>query len=123
MVDPCYETNSSDKGQLHWIKMEPWEQDWSKKPPAVGQIVNTIFRLESFAPQRNDYDIELIRYNSSGSVTEVDLTTGEKIERPKSSTSFLYLVVLNLLFPALGFLLPWGAIKATTWIVTGFRTP
>jgi hypothetical protein len=123
MVDPCYETNASDKGQLHWIKMEPWERDWSKKWPAVGQIVNTIFRLESFAPQQNGYGIALIRYNASGTVTELDLTTGEKIERPKSSTSFPYILVLNLLFPVLGFLIPWGAIKATTWIATGFRTP
>jgi len=119
LVDPCYETSAADKGKLHWIEVRPWERDWSKEPPARGQIVKTVFRLESFAPDANRDGINAIHYDVGGTVTSIELATGERIERPRS-LSALRVFGVPLLFPLVGFLLPWGATKSIAWVVTGF---
>jgi hypothetical protein len=119
IIDPCYETNAGEKGKLHWIEMPPWEQDWSKHPPVPGQVVNTVMRLESFAPDPNGNGIDVIHYDIKGVVTSLELSTGEKIERLQSP-SFLRLFVVPLLFPLAGFVLLWGAMKSIAWVATGF---
>jgi hypothetical protein len=120
IVDPCYETNAGDKGKLHWIEVKPWERDWSKEQvPVRGQIVEVVFRLESFEPDANRDGIDAIHYASDGTVTSLQLATGEKIERPQSP-SFLRAFFVPLLFPLVGFVLPWGAVKIIAWVATGF---
>lgn len=119
---PCYETNSDDKGRLHWVELQPWERDWSKEQhPVVGQVVNTLLRLESFAPNHPNRDgIALIYYDVRGAVTSFELATGEKIEQ--HSRPSLLAFAVPLLLPLVGFLLPWGAMKSIAWVAAGFVT-
>jgi len=99
--------------------MPPWEQDWSKHPPVPGQVVNTVLRLESFAPDQNRDGIDVIHYDVKGVVTSLELSTGEKIERPQSP-SFLRAFAVPLIFPLAGFVLLWGVTKSIAWVATGF---
>src|ERR1051325_1020729 len=84
LVDPCYETNGADNGRLHWVELKPWERDWSKGQPTPGQVVNTVLRLESFAAPPNRDGIDVIHYDAKGDVISLELTNGEKIERPQA---------------------------------------
>jgi hypothetical protein len=118
LVDPCYETNSNDKGKLHWIEVKPWERDWSKQQLLRGQTVETVFRLESFDPDSNRDGVASIHYDTSGIVTSLQLATGEKIEQLQSPG--LWTFFMPLVFPLVGFLLPWGITKSVAWVASGF---
>jgi hypothetical protein len=54
-------------------------------------------------------------------VRAIHLATGEWIE--ESSPPPLKSYVVPLLYPILGFILPWGAIRALTWLGAGFFEP
>ena len=119
----CYDTNSGDRGTLHWIDLMPWERDWSKeKKPVPGQVVPIVQRLESFAPDPNPDGIFSIHYDVGGAVTSLDLNSGEKITEPASPLS-LRMLIVPLFFPLAGFLLPWGFMKCLAWVAVGFTAP
>jgi len=119
IIDPCYETNASEKGKLHWIEIPPWEQVRSKHPPVPGRVAATVLRLESFAPDPSRDGIALIHYDSSGAIASLELTTGVRIDRA-DAPSFLRALVIPQMFPLVGFLRPWGTLKTIAWVVAGF---
>jgi len=93
------------------VEVQPWERDWSKEQfPVRGQIVEFVSRLESFAPDANRDGIDVIHYASDGTVMSLQLATGEKIDRPQSP-SFLGVFFVPLLFPLVGFVLPWWGVN------------
>jgi hypothetical protein len=59
--------------------------------------------------------------NKSGIVRAVHLATGEWVEESLAPRLKSYLV--PLLYPMLGFILPWGALRALTWVGAGFFEP
>jgi hypothetical protein len=54
-------------------------------------------------------------------VTSIDLSTGEWVPRVDSPHLTAYLLLL--LYPVIGFLLPWGCIRILTWVGNGFVVP
>ncbi len=55
---------------------------------------------------------------SANDITAIQTDDGQTILRtdPPATTSYIALLV----FPLVGFLVPWGILKALTWIATGF---
>jgi hypothetical protein len=65
--------------------------------------------------------IEDVWLSATGLIAQIDLSSGEPVPRVDPPTLKAYLV--PLLYPILGFLLPWGGIRVLTWVATGFREP
>jgi hypothetical protein len=53
-------------------------------------------------------------------VTSVTLETGESFYRTETPTLQSYLI--PLLFPIIGFVVPWGAVRVLVWIGSGFSS-
>jgi len=100
----CSEISVAEKGRLHWT--------------GDGSYYGSL-RLDSFAPQPNRDGIAAIYYDVSGAVTSLKLATGAVVVEPPSPPHFVQTLV-PLLFPLIGFLLPWGVTKSLSWVVTGF---
>ncbi len=69
----------------------------------------------------NKDGIEWVHVNSAGIVDGMKLVTGEVVARTPAPNPRAYLVFL--LYPALGFLIPWGAVHVLTWVGGGFFAP
>jgi len=59
--------------------------------------------------------------NKNGALRAIHLETGEWAEESTSPRLKSYLV--TLLYPILGFILPWGVMRALTWVGSGFFEP
>jgi len=55
---------------------------------------------------------------STGAITSIELSTGESIQRTDPPTLLAYMALP--LYPLIGFMVPWGAIRLLTWIGAGF---
>jgi hypothetical protein len=58
---------------------------------------------------------------STGNIVSIELSTGETVERTQVPQPKAYLFLL--LYPTLGFLVPWGAVRVLTWVGSGFFIP
>lgn len=65
--------------------------------------------------------IKDVTVDKAGLVSSVELSTGESVQRTEPPTLRAYLI--PLLYPILGFLLPWGAVRVLTWVGSGFFVP
>ena len=55
---------------------------------------------------------------STGTITSIQLSTGELLSRTPSPTLMDWIALP--LYPLVGFLIPWGAIRILTWVGAGF---
>ncbi|MBZ5675535.1 MAG: hypothetical protein LAP61_14945 [Acidobacteriia bacterium] len=62
--------------------------------------------------------IKEVVIDKAGSVSSIELLTGESIQRIEAPTLRAYLALL--LYPVLGFFAPWGFIRLLAWIGAGF---
>lgn len=62
--------------------------------------------------------ISSIRFYGSGSVYSIELANHESIQDEQLPTSFDYFALI--LYPAIGFSVPWGLFKLFAWIISGF---
>jgi hypothetical protein len=113
-MGPCYETSAADKGRLHWTDDGVGATVWNGE-------TTVMLRLESFAPQPNPDGIANIRYDANGSVTLLELATGDVLVKTPSPPYFVETLV-PFSFPIIGFLLPWGVMKSISWVASGFTT-
>ena len=62
--------------------------------------------------------IDNIQFSGNGQIYEIHFDGGSQISDiiPPSDWDYFYLV----LFPPIGFFIPWGILKTITWIVMGF---
>jgi hypothetical protein len=71
-----------------------------------------------------DKEIQTVYMDKNGVATSIELTTGEWVHRdPKTLRAHLVFVIrllLSICYPAVGFVVPWGAIKAGAWVADGF---
>ena len=117
------ERSSADKGTLHWIGVKPVPGQTANQPEGTPA---GLAEIESFAPDPNRDGIKLIRYGVAVGgriVTSLELSTGERIELcggEPCPVSFPRTFVVPLLFPLVGFLLPWGVVKTIAWVAAGF---
>jgi hypothetical protein len=51
-------------------------------------------------------------------IFQIYLSSGEAVRRTEPPHPIAYLRLL--LYPLLGFLLPWGAVRLLTWVGSGF---
>jgi hypothetical protein len=63
-------------------------------------------------------EIDGATVDQNGRVLSIKLSTGEFIERTAAPPFTSYLALL--LYPILGFLFPWGAVRLVTWVASGF---
>jgi hypothetical protein len=62
--------------------------------------------------------IEEVTVDRTGRICSIELSTGESVQRVEPPSPKAYL--LPLLYPFVGFLLPWGCIRVLTWVGSGF---
>jgi hypothetical protein len=55
---------------------------------------------------------------STSTITSIQLSTGELLSRTPPPTLAAWIALP--LYPLVGFLIPWGAIRALTWVGSGF---
>jgi len=71
--------------------------------------------------------IQLVNADKAGTISSIQLTTGGWVRmKPQTLKAHLALIarlLLSLCYPAIGFLVPWGAIRAFVWVADGFTTP
>ncbi len=71
--------------------------------------------------------IQKINADKTGVITSIQLTTGEWVHREprtlKSRLAFVGHLLILLLYPAFGFLVPWGTIRTLAWVAAGFSGP
>jgi hypothetical protein len=65
--------------------------------------------------------INTVHVDPARMVSSIELSTGELITRTEAPHLSAYLLLL--LYPVLGFLLPWGGIRILTWVGIGFAAP
>jgi hypothetical protein len=66
-------------------------------------------------------DIKTIQWTKKYDVESIVTEDGQTLYPTPAPSVWLYLLVA--LFPVLGFLIPWGAIRAIEWVVAGFVQP
>jgi hypothetical protein len=62
--------------------------------------------------------IKLVAVDEAGLVSWIELSTGESVQRTEAPHIKAYVTVL--LYPILGFLLPWSGMRTLTWVGSGF---
>jgi len=62
--------------------------------------------------------IRQVIVDKAGVVSSIELSTGESVQRVEPPALRAYLI--PLLYPVLGFLLPWGGVRVLTWVGSGF---
>ena len=67
-------------------------------------------------------DFKTLYVDKGGAISSVELTTGESLHREPYSSFLTHLLPL-LLYPVLGFLAPWVAIRVVVWVGAGFFKP
>jgi hypothetical protein len=71
--------------------------------------------------------IKAVNADKTGAISSIELTTGERVHRePDTFKAHLALAASLLLpfcYPVIGFLVPWGAIRACVWVGSGFFAP
>ncbi len=69
----------------------------------------------------NHDGINSIHLDRARIVSSIELTTGEWVHKTEPPYIQSYFGVL--LYPILGFLLPWGAVRVLIWVGIGFSSP
>ncbi len=65
----------------------------------------------------NTGGVKSLMADKTGQVLSIEPNAGAWVDRTEAPPLRAYLV---LLYPVLGFLLPWGAVRVLTWVGTGF---
>jgi hypothetical protein len=65
--------------------------------------------------------IKEVTVDRTGTVQMIRLANGSPLQRTESPSLGSYFEML--LYPAVGFLLPWGVVRALAWVVAGFVSP
>lgn len=69
-----------------------------------------------------DHDgIGKVMVDQAGLISSVELATGESVQRTAAPSLTAYCSLI--LYPLLGFMLPWGIVRVLTWIGSGFFAP
>lgn len=69
----------------------------------------------------NEGGIQTISWSRNLSVESIKTEDGQTLYPTSAPNAWTYLLIA--LFPVFGFLIPWGAIRAVGWVVTGFVQP
>ncbi|MBI3934958.1 MAG: hypothetical protein HY316_09725 [Acidobacteria bacterium] len=85
----------------------------------------TVERDENGRPiSESWYAISLALADSDKQILAVQLSNGELVHKQSKSltatAAFILRVVAILLYPLVGFFIPWGVIKCLTWVGAGF---
>jgi hypothetical protein len=78
-------------------------------------------KLDCFDSVVNRDGIKAVAWNTDYEVYSIETLDGQTLCPTPAPAALLYLLVA--LFPVLGFLIPWGAIRAIGWVGAGFAQP
>lgn len=71
--------------------------------------------------------IQTVDADKNGVIVAIQLSSGEWVQKEpqnlKAHLAFFGRLLLLLLYPLIGFFVPWGAIRTIAWVVSGFSTP
>ena len=98
-------------GESGGVRADPWEEaakEYKREPGGIVVAVNLA-------------GIKHVTVNKSGLISSIELSTGEHIQRTDAPRAQTYVGIL--LYPVLGFLIPWGGIRILAWVGSGFFPP
>jgi hypothetical protein len=98
-------------GESGEVRADPWEEAAKEYERDLRGIVVAV----------NLAGIKQVTVNKTGLISSIELPTGAVIQRVDPPALRAYLI--PLLYPVLGFLLPWGGIRVITWVGSGFFQP
>jgi hypothetical protein len=125
----------------------PWELDYDHSPAGWYAIdPRTGERVYGFEARKSDVSdkmadpdaeitvdaksldgIKVVNADKNRAISSIELTTGERISRePDTFKAYLALaapLILPFCYPVIGFLVPWGTIRALVWVGSGFFAP
>ena len=104
-------------------RLDQWEGAAREFDPVATEDVDGGECLLNAHPllKGNSDGINKVHVDAAKLVTSIDLSTGEWVPRVDSPHLTAYLLLL--LYPVIGFLLPWGGIRILTWVGIGFAAP
>jgi hypothetical protein len=113
-VDPSFGELARDQQD----KVLSWKPDKKLGPPPDTLPPDFFDKPVRYLVAVNAGGIRDATVDQTGTVTSIRLVTGESVQRipPASWRAWFSL----LIYPLLGFLMPWGAIRALTWVGAGF---
>jgi hypothetical protein len=65
--------------------------------------------------------IKTIHWTKDNEIESIEAEDGQTLYPTSAPSAWRYLLIA--LLPALGFCIPWGAIRAIGWVVAGFVKP
>lgn len=113
----------TDKGGKTIPTFEEFKKQYQDVPPPPDMLPSDFFSKDgNEIVHINANGIRDVMMDGKGVVKAIHLATGEWVEEsvvppPLRSYAILFL------YPILGFVLPWGAIRILTWIGAGFFEP
>jgi len=77
--------------------------------------------IERLHSELNRWGIKTIHWTKDFGVESIETEDGQTLYPTPAPSAWLYLRIA--LFPIVGFLVPWGAIRAIGWVTAGFFQP
>jgi hypothetical protein len=105
-------------------KRQPPKDAWETVAETVaeGDGRGGLFLLNSHSLLKGNRDrITSVHLYAADTVLGIQLSTGESIERVEAPRLTAYLAIL--IYPVLGFLIPFGCIRVLSWVGAGFVAP
>lgn len=113
---------------LQKYRREPWNTfrsgeflDYVPKDEMISRSAPKEDRVDVTVIQVDHGGVKYMTSDQAGLVQSIVLTTGEHLYQREAPALGAFLV--PILYPLVGFLVPWGAIRAITWIGMGFFEP
>jgi hypothetical protein len=69
----------------------------------------------------NESGIKTVHWTKKLDVESIETDDGQTIYPTSAPPAWMYFLIA--LFPVLGFIIPWGAVRAIGWVGTGFFQP
>src|SRR5437762_10203833 len=102
--------------------------------PVIRQVAKqatTMNWFEKNSPQTDEPQVYVVKVNldeiehvtvdrQAKTVASLYLSTGESLSRPEPPSFWIY--VGPVIFPVIGFLIPWGSMSIIMWVVAGFAS-
>jgi hypothetical protein len=116
----CFESSApSEHGP--WGKYQPpLPKGFKLIPPYCFNPINDPNAFDYTPSELNSGGIKTVHFENR-EIASIEPQDGQTLYPTPAPAAWLYLLIA--LFPVLGFLIPWGAIRAIGWVGAGFVQP
>lgn len=124
--------------QTDWFAQNAPSPTFTIEPPGWVPVVSATRKAdvsEKIADPAAEITVDVSNYegiksvnaDKAGTISSIQLTTGEWVHREPDSFKAHFALVARLLlplsYPVIGFLVPWGTIRVFVWVGRGFLAP